>query len=99
MLGVQPTVARGDVEVVLPGGSTVLLYTDGLVERRDQVFDDGIEQLRRALAELRERPVEELSDELLARMLPPARTEDDVALVAVRLRPATGGDTSGGHAA
>ena len=47
-------------------GSTVLLYTDGLVERRDQVFDEGIELLGRALAELRDRPVEELCDELLA---------------------------------
>ena len=56
-------------------------------------------EIRDFKAELRERPVEELSDELLARMLPQARTEDDVALVAVRLRPATGGETPGGHAA
>jgi two-component system, chemotaxis family, sensor kinase Cph1 len=85
MLGVEPTVTRTDAEVVLDPGSTVLLYTDGLVERRDQVFDDGIEQLQRALAGLRQRPVEELSDALLAAMLPAERAEDDVALVAVRL--------------
>jgi chemotaxis family two-component system sensor kinase Cph1 len=55
------------------------------VERRDQVFDEGIEQLRQALAGLRQRPVEGLSDALLAAMLPAERAEDDVALVAVRL--------------
>jgi two-component system, chemotaxis family, sensor kinase Cph1 len=71
---------------VIEQGSTLLLYTDGLVERRDQVFDDGVELLGEALAELRHRPVEEICDELLARLLP-ERAEDDVAMVAVRLRP------------
>ena len=85
MLGVDPTATRADAEVVLEPGSTVLLYTDGLVERRDQVFDEGIEQLQQALAGLRQRPVEDLSDALLAGMLPAERAEDDVALVAVRL--------------
>jgi serine phosphatase RsbU (regulator of sigma subunit)/GAF domain-containing protein len=87
MLGVAPETARTDAEVVLEAGSTVLLYTDGLVERRDQVFDDGIELLQQALDGLRQRPVEELSDALLAGMLPDERAEDDVALVAVRLTP------------
>ncbi|MGY1618258.1 SpoIIE family protein phosphatase [Geodermatophilus sp. SYSU D00691] len=86
MLGVDPTATRTDREHVLAPGATVLLYTDGLVERRDQVFDDGIAQLREALVDLRGRPVEQLSDALLARLLPEERAEDDVALVAVRLR-------------
>ncbi|WP_448624798.1 SpoIIE family protein phosphatase [Geodermatophilus sp. URMC 64] len=86
MLGVAPAVSRADSEVVLERGATVVLYTDGLVERRDQVFDEGVEHLRQELAGLRERPVEELCDALLARLLP-ERAEDDVALVAVRLRP------------
>jgi two-component system, chemotaxis family, sensor kinase Cph1 len=84
MLGVDPGSPRSDAEVVLEQGSTLLLYTDGLVERRDQVFDDGIDIVRGALESLRGRPVEELCDALLARMLP-ERAEDDVALVAVRL--------------
>lgn len=87
LLGVEPAVPRSDVEVVLEPGATVLLYTGGPVERRDEVFDAGIDALQPALAELRQRPVAELSDALLAAMLPGTRTEDDVALVAVRLRP------------
>ena len=47
LLGVDPGATRTDQEVVLPAGSTVLLYTDGLVERRDQVFDDGVDAARR----------------------------------------------------
>jgi serine phosphatase RsbU (regulator of sigma subunit) len=86
LLGVAPGVARPETEAVLESGSTLLLYTDGLVERRDQVFDDGVERLAAALAEYRELPVEAVADALLHRLLP-ERAEDDVALVAVRLSP------------
>jgi serine phosphatase RsbU (regulator of sigma subunit) len=67
-------------------GSTVLLYTDGLVERRGQSLDDGLAALRSTLTELAQLPLafDELCDRVLEQMLPP-RPEDDVALVAVRL--------------
>jgi len=85
LLGVDPHAVRTEHESVIERGSTLLLYTDGLVERRDQVFDDGVELLAQALTDLRDRAVEELCDELIGRLLP-ERVEDDVALVAVRLR-------------
>ncbi|MGY1595040.1 SpoIIE family protein phosphatase [Geodermatophilus sp. SYSU D00708] len=84
LLGVDPTARREESETLLEPGSTLLLYTDGLVERRDQVFDDGVARLREELAALRERPVDEVCDEVVARLLPHG-AEDDVALVAVRL--------------
>lgn len=86
LLGLDPTTDRTDHEVALPPGSTVLLYTDGLVERRDSPLEHGLARLRRALSGLHDRPLDELCDELLARMLP-QRSEDDVALVAVRAFP------------
>jgi two-component system, chemotaxis family, sensor kinase Cph1 len=85
LLGVTPTAERPEQVAVIARGSTLLLYTDGLVERRDQVFDDGVQLLGEALADLRHRPVEEMCDALLDRLLPHG-AEDDVALVAVRLR-------------
>ena len=88
LLGIDPDVARGESEVALERGATVLLYTDGLVERRGQSLDDGLARLRATLADLVREPLtfEELCDALLVRMLP-ERPEDDVALVAVRLHP------------
>jgi light-regulated signal transduction histidine kinase (bacteriophytochrome) len=86
LLGVAPGATRPEVETVLERGSTLVLYTDGLVERRDQVFDDGVQRLAAALAEYRQLPVEAVCDALLHRLLP-ERAEDDVALVAVRLAP------------
>ncbi|SEL55687.1 PAS fold-containing protein [Blastococcus sp. DSM 46786] len=85
LLGVDPSLPRAEHETDVPGGSTLLLYTDGLVERRDQVFDDGVDLLARAFAGLRHLPVPEMCDALIERLLPEGG-EDDVALVAVRLR-------------
>jgi chemotaxis family two-component system sensor kinase Cph1 len=86
LLGVDPTRPRTEHETIIAPGSTLLLYTDGLVERHDQVFDEGVELLAEALTELRSRSVAELCDRLLERLLPEG-VEDDVALLAVRLRP------------
>jgi chemotaxis family two-component system sensor kinase Cph1 len=86
LLGVDPSAARQDHVLTVPRGSTVLLYTDGLVERRDRLFDDGIAQLRTAFAALWREPVDRLADQLLDRLVA-GGAEDDVALVAVRLNP------------
>jgi PAS domain S-box-containing protein len=85
MLGVDPEVERAENVVPLAPGDTVLLYTDGLVERRGSTLDRGFDRLRRHLAELAGRPLEELPDQLLDRMID-GTPQDDVALVAVALR-------------
>jgi serine phosphatase RsbU (regulator of sigma subunit) len=86
LLGVDPAAVRRESTVPLRPGAVVLLYTDGLVERRDCDVDTGVARLRRHLAALAGRPLEQLADELLARMLP-ATPGDDVALVAIRVHP------------
>jgi len=84
LLGVDPEAVRRESVVTLDRGATVLLYTDGLIERRDDDLDAGMVRLRDALIELADRPLDELLDELLERLVD-GRPEDDVALVAVRL--------------
>ncbi|MCU1689175.1 MAG: putative sensor protein [Jatrophihabitantaceae bacterium] len=84
LLGVDPTAQRQDTQAVLPIGTTVALFTDGLFERRTMSLDDGLDLVRTALGELADEPLDALCDGLLTRMLPTA-PEDDVALVAVRL--------------
>jgi PAS domain S-box-containing protein len=86
MLGVDPTTRRREQVAVLDRGSTVLLYTDGLVEGPDLPLDDGVARLVALLAELGELPLGELLDQVVARLRPQG-SEDDVALVAVRLHP------------
>jgi serine phosphatase RsbU (regulator of sigma subunit) len=86
LLGVDPTTVRREFTVPLRPGAVVLLYTDGLVERRDCDVDTGVGRLRRHLAALADRPLEQLADDLLARMLPDT-PGDDVALVAICVHP------------
>ncbi len=84
LLGVDHEVERRESVVTLDRGSTVLLFTDGLVERRDADLDAGLVRLREALAEVSHLPLQQLLDEVLERLVD-GRPEDDVALVAVRL--------------
>ncbi|MBN1095551.1 SpoIIE family protein phosphatase [Blastococcus sp. TML/C7B] len=85
MLGVDPGALRRDSEVRLAEGTTVLMFTDGLIERRTRDLDTGMARLRRIAGELADRPLAELCDEIIERMVD-GRAEDDVALVAIRLR-------------
>jgi len=75
------TVVRG----LLRSGDALLLYTDGLVERRHEDLCDGLARLVESGTELAGVPVEELCDALMARMAP--EYADDVALVALHARP------------
>ncbi|WP_175484187.1 SpoIIE family protein phosphatase [Modestobacter sp. DSM 44400] len=73
--------------VVLPAGSTLLLFTDGLFERRTSDLDAGRDRLRTLAAELAGQSLEALCDGLLAGMLGGDGAEDDVAVLAVRAHP------------
>jgi serine phosphatase RsbU (regulator of sigma subunit) len=84
MLGVDPAAERAETVTDLPPGSTVLMYTDGLIERRGSTIDEGLSRLAGRLPALAAAGLEELCDAVLAGMLP-GTPEDDVAMVAVRI--------------
>jgi serine phosphatase RsbU (regulator of sigma subunit) len=91
---VWPAFGVGDVDrrpepVALPRGGAVLLYTDGLVERRDEDLDAGVDRLtavvRHSITEDREHLhtfLERVARRV--RRVGPARHDDDVAMLAVR---------------
>ena len=89
-LGLMPEQARPDATVELLPGSTLILYTDGLIESRASTLDEGMDRLSRHAAALAHRPLEDFTDELLARSRPPDN-DDDVALLAVRYVPSPSG--------
>jgi GAF domain-containing protein len=74
---------RCDHHHVLDAGSTLFLYTDGLVERRGSDVDEGIDRLRILLSELRGRPPAEMVDAAVEVLAPDA--QDDVVAFAIRL--------------
>ncbi|UUU36415.1 SpoIIE family protein phosphatase [Streptomyces sp. CA-210063] len=84
MLGIPLHQEIADHTVPLPPGSTLALYTDGLVERRAQGIDPGIERLATALGTLRPTTFDddlEASADLLLHPLLDDEHEDDVCLL------------------
>ena len=74
----------------VPGGATILLYTDGLVERRGQPLDGLLKELG-ATAEGARGELELMCDDVLRESFSGVDPADDVALLAVRLQPVQAG--------
>ncbi|PZG16210.1 serine/threonine protein phosphatase [Nonomuraea aridisoli] len=83
LLGVTYDTPRSSAVAALPARSTLLLYTDGLVEVPGEHLGIGLERLRRSGARLAREPLEAFCDKLLT--LPPMPCKDDIAMIAVRL--------------
>lgn len=84
-----PPLGLGDlpcekIDLILPEGSSIVLYTDGLIEDRRHDIDEGIERLRRAVAQAGRTP-DQICGAAMDAMLP-AASRDDVALIVARTR-------------
>lgn len=75
--------ARSQSRQSLDVGATLIMFTDGLVERTHNI-DEGLNGLASAAAEAASWPVEALCDHLLERLAPAGHYRDDVAVVAIR---------------
>jgi anti-sigma regulatory factor (Ser/Thr protein kinase) len=83
-LGVRPTIDRHEARWHLRPRATLLLYTDGLVERRRVSLDVGIAQAGEVLAAGRPDAIRDVADRLMTRMAPAGGYEDDIALLLYR---------------
>jgi anti-sigma regulatory factor (Ser/Thr protein kinase) len=75
---------RPQATAALAAGSTLLLYTDGLVERRAEPIDAGIARVAEVMAQTITLPVDAVADAMLARLAPESGYDDDVAIVLYR---------------
>jgi phosphoserine phosphatase RsbU/P len=83
-IGVGDADRTVDTSCQLVPGSTIALYTDGLVERRRASIDDGLERLR---AVVRPQPVDDVCNEVMDELIGGESVEDDVALLVCRRLP------------
>ncbi|MER6346027.1 PP2C family protein-serine/threonine phosphatase [Streptomyces sp. NPDC001595] len=85
MLGIPVEYEYEDHRADLPVGSSLVLYTDGLVERRAEGIDRGIERLGQALGALSPPELEQdpdaAADALLKPLLHDSERDDDVCLL------------------
>ncbi len=83
-LGIDDRVKADEAQYDLSPGDTLLLFTDGLVERRRESINTGFDRLREAFTNA-PTDVEELCDYILERTVTEQASHDDVAVLAVRV--------------
>ena len=88
-LAVQKSGPRPEASKFLSAGAALMLYTDGLVERREGLIDNGIHDAGQVLAETIEFPADVVADAVLSRLAPKDGFDDDVAIVVYRRPPAS----------
>jgi serine phosphatase RsbU (regulator of sigma subunit) len=81
ILGLDAQTSRHEHTKLLPPGSTVVFYTDGLIERRGEHLDDGLARLTSTAERVAGLDADKLCDALMAEL--GGGTEDDVALLAI----------------
>jgi serine phosphatase RsbU (regulator of sigma subunit) len=69
-------------EHYLARGDTLVLYTDGLIERRGESLDDGLANLQRAASSMADATADEIADGLLHALITDD-SDDDVAVLAI----------------
>lgn len=81
-LGAEADRGYVDVEEALAAGTTVILSTDGLIERRRESLESGLNRLCRVSST--DGRLEEMADVIIQRLMPEAEHDDDVALLLAR---------------
>ncbi|MGW5582165.1 SpoIIE family protein phosphatase [Micromonospora chokoriensis] len=83
-LGVRGSAERPEAEERVPARATLMLYTDGLVERRRQPLTAGIGQVVTVIQNGRAHPIETLANDVMDQLSPPGGYDDDVAVLLYR---------------
>ncbi|MEV3963546.1 SpoIIE family protein phosphatase [Nocardia sp. NPDC050193] len=82
------TPRRPEATTPLPPGSTLVLFTDGLVERRGEDIDEGFTKIATILADTAEKLPRQVADSVLSALRPEGGYDDDIAMVVYRQPPA-----------
>ncbi|MEU4570254.1 SpoIIE family protein phosphatase [Micromonospora sp. NPDC023956] len=83
-LGARGRTERPEAEVTVPARATLMLYTDGLVERRRQPLTTGIDRAVTVIQNGRADPIETLATDVMNQLTPAGGYDDDVALLLYR---------------
>jgi serine phosphatase RsbU (regulator of sigma subunit)/anti-sigma regulatory factor (Ser/Thr protein kinase) len=88
-LGVRRTVRYAEQTVELAPGSSIVLVTDGLVERPDEGLEKGLDRLVEAVLASGGDDADAICDAVVRRLLPRGAARDDAAIVVLRVAPSS----------
>ena len=83
-LGVRRNWSRPEARVTIPPRATLLLYTDGLVERRRKGLDVGISHVAEVVRDGRTSALDDLANQIMSDVAPPGGYQDDVVVLLYR---------------
>ncbi|MCK0175418.1 MULTISPECIES: SpoIIE family protein phosphatase [Mycobacteriaceae] len=83
-LGMRADWPRPEARITMPPRATLVLYTDGLVERRGTALEDGIARLAATVAERRDEALDDLVSDTMSGLTPQSGYQDDVVLLLYR---------------
>ena len=83
-LGIRPDWSRPEAHVTMPAHATLLLYTDGLVERRRIALEHGISRAAALVHDGRTATLDDLADQIMTGLAPSGGYQDDVVLLLYR---------------
>ena len=83
-LTIRPGQGRPEAHVTMPPRATLLLYTDGLVERRGTSIEDGMTRAADLVGNGRSQELDQVADHLMSSLEPAGGYPDDVAMLLYR---------------
>lgn len=83
-LGVRRDWPRPEARVTIPARATLVLYTDGLVERRRHALSEGISRAIAVIQDVHASALEDLASQMMSRLAPSGGYQDDVVLLLYR---------------
>ncbi len=83
-LGLRPDRPRPEARFTIPARATLLLYTDGLIERRRTALERGIARVSELLKDGRTSTLDDLANQVMSGLAPGGGYQDDVVLLLYR---------------
>lgn len=85
IVGIPSGHPRQPAAIILRSGDRILLYTDGLIEKRTRTIDDGLAEIAGAAIATLRLDSRQACDRIMAELVNPNTTEDDVALIVITI--------------
>jgi serine phosphatase RsbU (regulator of sigma subunit) len=83
----HPQQPRSEAQTTLQPGTLVVMYSDGLIERRSHSLEHGLRNLETVATSLIDEPLDQLTEQIITQLTNDSPTDDDIVIICLRYRP------------